>query len=170
MSDPLVSVVGAPQAIHPLSVALRRAHLRPVPVTPEDALRNPGVTLDARLIVFASPPGAQLPLEAEAYAAGTGALHVAWDAAAAAVGPFVSPGLGPCPACLAHRSGPQAPGAHRALVSWASSWAALQAHAIVRGSTDLVALSWAWQLGRPGLSLVGWQRLPDCRVAGCAQP
>ena len=90
VSDPLVSVVGAPQAIHPLSVALRRAHLRPVPVAPEDALRNPGVTLDARLIVFASPPGAQLPLEAEAYAAGTGALMLKHVARIARIAPHAN--------------------------------------------------------------------------------
>lgn len=167
-----VAVVGTPLDTRPLAIALRQAQLHAVPTTPETALRSPGTMLGAALTVFVGPPGAHPMLETELYEAGQGALHVAWDTRAAQVGPFVAPGHGPCPACLGHDHAPQlhTGGAHRALVGWAGSLAALQAHAIVRGSTDLVGVSWTWRLSAPGLGVVGWRKRAGCRAAGCVQP
>lgn len=165
-----IAVVGAACDARPLEVALRRARLDSVSLLPAAALRSPGMTVDAGLTVFAAPPGANPTLEAEVYTAGHGALHVFWDGTAAQVGPYVAPRHGPCPRCLAHASTTVAPGSHRALVSWASSLAALQAHAIVRGSTDLVGVSWVWRLDRPGLGITAWTPVPGCAAAGCAQP
>ena len=42
--------------------------------------------------------------------------------------------------------------------------------AIVRGSTDLVGVSWVWRLSAPGLGVVAWRKLPRCRADGCVQP
>jgi len=167
-----VAVVGTPLDTRPLAIALRQAQLHAVPTTPDTALRSPGTMLGAALTVFVGPPGAHPMLETELYEAGQGALHVAWDTRAAQVGPFVAPGHGPCPACLGHDHAPQPQtgGAHRALVGWAGSLAALQAHAIVRGSTDLVGVSWTWRLSAPGLGVVGWRKRAGCRAAGCVQP
>ncbi|MHA6524816.1 hypothetical protein [Tessaracoccus sp. G1721] len=167
-----VSVVGDPLDTRTLAIALRRAHLHAVPITPEAALRSPGSTLGASLTLLVGPPGAHPTLESEIYEAGQGVLHVAWDSESAQVGPFVAPGHGPCPACLGHGHlpGPQTRGAHRALVGWAGSLAALQAHAIVRGSTDLVAVGWTWRLSAPGLGVVGWGKRAACRAPGCVQP
>lgn len=164
-----VAVIGLPDVTRPLAAALRRVQLLPRLFTPMAALRSPGCTAGAALTIFTGSPGRQPTLEAEVYTDGTGALHVAWDANTAEVGPFVTPGFGPCPACLARDTAP-GPGEHRALVAWASSWAALQALAIVDGSTDLIGASWTWRLGAPGLGLVTWQRRPRCPARQCRQP
>ena len=165
-----IAVVGTPTATRPVEAALRRAQLRSTPVEPAAALRSPGLISGCALTVFCSPPGTQPTLEAEVYAAKQGALHVAWDASAALVGPFVAPGHGPCPSCLAPASSRPGGGTHRALVSWASSLAALQVRDVLRGSTDLVGVSWVWRLEHPGLSLTAWTRKEGCRTAGCVQP
>ncbi|HSO70783.1 MAG TPA: hypothetical protein VLQ67_14250 [Arachnia sp.] len=165
-----IAVVGTPTATRPLEAALRRAQLRSIPVEPAAALRSPGLISGCALAVFCSQPGTQPTLEAEVYAAKVGALHVAWDASAALVGPFVAPGHGPCPSCLAQASSPAGGGTHRALVSWASALAALQVRDVLRGSTDLVGVGWAWRLEHPGLSLTSWTKQAGCRTAGCAQP
>lgn len=165
-----VAVVGAAVDTRPLAMALRRTQLHAVASTAESALSSPGTTLGASLTVFVGPPGTHPTLEAEVYEAGQGALHVAWDAHAAQVGPFVARRHGPCPTCLGRAPAPAPGGGHRALVSWASALAALQAHAIVRGSTDLVGVSWVWRLSAPGLGVVAWRKLPRCRADGCVQP
>lgn len=165
-----IVVVGDPTATRPLEAALQRAQLRCSRVEPAAALRSPGMVSDCALTVFCSPPGTHTTLEAEVYAAESGAFHVTWDAGSALVGPFVAPGHGPCPSCLAHASSPAGGGTHRALVSWASSLAALQVRDVLRGGTDLVGVSWVWRLAHPGLSLTAWTKRACCRTTGCAQP
>ncbi|AQX14792.1 hypothetical protein BCR15_02280 [Tessaracoccus lapidicaptus] len=169
MATPTVVLIGPVDMTTPVEAALRRLPLRPATLTPAAALRRPGWCVGAALTVFTSLPGAQPTLEAECYAHATGALHVTWDDESALVGPFVAPGYGPCPSCLAQPAHPRGPG-HDALAAWASAWTALHALAVVEGSSDVVGASWAWQLGEPGLALKTWRRRRGCPVAGCAQP
>lgn len=169
MHSEQVMVVGPPSGSGPLCSSLRRAGLAAVPLDPNRALRQPGWLTDAALAVFVGRPGTHPTLEAEAYVESIGAVHVSWDDSAAEVGPFVAPGAGPCPRCLAS-SRRQGPGTDPGLEAWATSWAALQAAAILGGCTDLVGASWAWRLASPGLGLVAWRARPECTVASCRQP
>lgn len=108
-------------------------------------------------------------IESEIYGAETGALHVWWHAKGAAVGPFVRPGFGPCPACLAsaERRHPER-GTLPHITAWAAAWTALQATAIVEhGATELMGSSWTWHTDNPGLSLLTWPWRATCRAGGC---
>lgn len=169
MLNPQVIVVGPPDRSQPLCTAIGRLIPATLALTVDEALRHPGSLSEASLAVFTGHPGAYPTLEAEAYVESVGALHVSWGATVAEVGPFVAPGYGPCPRCLSEA---REPGTtfHQALAAWASSWATLQAEAILQGATDLVGASWTWRLGSPGVEIVSWQRRPGCVREGCRQP
>ncbi len=135
-----------------------------------EALRHPGTLAGADLALFAWAPGANPTLEEQAFAAGTGMLHVAIQPGSATIGPYVAWALTPCPRCHARLSGIQAkpspadPLLHR----WAVSWLALEVDALTHhGVTDLVLRSYRWEAERPGLQEMSWSRHDDCQHPGC---
>ena len=168
-ATPILMILGAPTRTAPIAAGIQRAGLVAKTATPRAALQSPGSTSGAALAILAWPPGANPILESEIYGAETGALHVWWHSKGASVGPFVSPGFGPCPGCLASadRRPPHRGGALH-LTAWAASWAALQALAVVQqGTTDLMGSSWTWHVDDPGLSLLTWPWRSGCRTRGC---
>lgn len=168
---PSILVLGPPAPAAHLAAAFGPARLSTHSVTTEQALRSPGSTLGADLVVFTDPPGSHPMLEAEAYAAAAAMLHVWWDAGQAEVGPFTRQGLGPCPACLAGSATQTGAGCCAALAAWACSLAALESSALLRsGRSELVGASWRWSTRAPGLSLAVWPARPHCPTPGCAQP
>lgn len=162
-------VLGSPARTAPVAAGLQRAGFAVKTLTARAAHRSPGITAAAALAVLTWPPGRHPVLESEIYGAQTGALHVWWHARGAAVGPYVAPGFGPCPACLASAGrAPNERGASMHLGAWASFWAALQAMAVVQhGTTDLMGCTWTWHVDEPGLSLVTWPWRDQCRTRGC---
>lgn len=168
-STPVLTVLGSPTRTAPIAAGLQRAGLFTRTVTPKAAHRSPGTTSASALAILTWPPGRHPVLESEIYGAETGALHVWWHARGAAVGPYVAPGFGPCPACLssAERT-PSERGGLTELTAWASAWTALQALALLRhGTTDLMGSTWMWNIDEPGLSLFTWPWRADCRTRGC---
>lgn len=164
-----VVLLGPDDRTGPLESALHRVGILTRSLAATTAMRQPGWVAGAELALFCAPPGTHGTLETECYVSGTGALHVSWDTRAAAVGPYVAPGYGPCPACLGTAPTPLH-GAHPALTAWATSWAALHALAALEGTSDVVGASWLWRLGEPGLGLKTWHRRSACLVSGCRQP
>lgn len=169
--QPSILVLGQPSQTRQLTLALHSAKLVAHGLTPGQALRSAGSMLGADLVVLPAPPGRNATLEAEAYAAGVGVLHVWWDSLQAEVGPFTSQGLGPCPTCFAG-SAPQAgPGRAAPLAAWACALATLECAALfLAGQTELLGASWRWRLDEPGLGLAQWPSSEACLTAGCVQP
>lgn len=168
-TTPHICVLGSPTRTAPIAAGLQRAGLLARTITPRAAHRSPGATSSSALTVLAWPPGRHPVLESEIYGAETGALHVWWHAKGAAVGPFVRPGFGPCPACLTSAGRRTCErGSAKHLTAWASAWTALQAIAVVEhGSTDLMGSTWTWHTDDPGLSLITWPWRADCPTRGC---
>ncbi|GAA4888715.1 hypothetical protein GCM10025789_01260 [Tessaracoccus lubricantis] len=164
-----LTVLGSPARTAPIAAGLQRAGMFARTVTPRDAHRSPGTTSSSALAVLTWAPGRHPVLESEIYGEEIGALHVWWDAKGAAVGPYVAPGFGPCPACLASRENqPAERGTGRHLTAWAASWAALQAMAVLQhGTTDLMGSTWTWNVEQPGLSLITWPWRTGCPTRGC---
>ncbi|MDO5677513.1 MAG: hypothetical protein Q4G35_08420 [Propionibacteriaceae bacterium] len=169
LMPPLLMVLGSPTRTAPIAAGLQRAGLFTKTITPRAAHGSPGSTSAASLAVLTWPPGRHPVVESEIYGAETGALHVWWHAKGAAIGPYVRPGFGPCPACLT--SVPRSlteRGTSRHVTAWAAAWVALQAMAVVEhGSTDLMGTSWTWHTDNPGLSLMSWPWRTACRTRGC---
>ncbi len=168
-STPLVTVLGSPTRTTPVAAGLQRAGLLARTITARAAHRSPGSASSSALSILTWAPGRHPVLESEIYGGETGALHVWWHAKGAAVGPYVRPGFGPCPACLSSAQWRTSErGAAKHLTAWASAWTALQAMAVVEyGTTDLMGSSWTWNLDDPGLSLITWPWRVDCPTRGC---
>lgn len=168
---PSILVLGQPSHTRQLTAAFASTELLAHGLTPGQALRSAGSMLGADLVVLSDPPGRHATLEAEAYAAGVGVLHVWWDAMQAEVGPFTSQGLGPCPTCLAGSAPQAAPGCAAPLGTWACALATLECAALfLAGQTELLGASWRWRLDQPGLSLALWPGREACPTSGCVQP
>lgn len=171
-STPSLMVVGSPTRTAPIAAGLQRAGLFTRTITARAAHRSPGCTSSSSLAILTWPPGRHPIIESEIYGAETGALHVWWHARGAAVGPYVQPGFGPCPACLtsAQRQLTER-GTTMHVTAWASAWTALQAAALVQhGTTDLMGSSWTWNTDNPGLSLLTWPWRTNCPTRGCHRP
>lgn len=169
ISTPSVAVLGSPTRTVPIAASLQRAGLGVRSITTRRAHRSPGTTSSSDLTVLTWPPGVHPVLESEIYGFHTGAMHVWWHGRGASVGPFVRPGFGPCPACLASAGrSPSTRGTSSHFVAWAAAWVALQASAVVEhGSTDLMGTSWTWHADDPGLSLLRWPWRTSCSTRGC---
>ena len=168
MSIPLVSVIGEMPRTSFLAPALRRSGLTVAPVLLEEARRTPGSWLGAGLVVCTWPAGGQPEIENELFTQATGALHASWDTLSAEVGPFVAPGLGPCPGCLAVSSPSPGEGCSAALGAWVATTITLHALGILdERRSDLVGASWLWRRTEPGLQLIERRSRPGCPVPGC---
>lgn len=167
-----VMVLGSPIRTAIVTAGLQRAGLLARTLTAREAHRSPGSTSDSPLNILTWPPGRHPVIESEIYGSATGALHVWWHARGAAVGPYVVPGFGPCPACLASSPKPQQErGEQTQLTSWAASWAALQTLAVIEhGTTELMGSTWTWNVDNPGLSLLTWPWRTNCATRGCYEP
>ena len=115
-----IVVLGSELRAGLITAALSRAGYSARCLSPELAHRSPGHTADA-LAIMLWPPGIHPAVEAEHHAGGSGALHAWWDGSFAEVGPFVTPGVGPCPLCLGARGPLPQPGHDPALAAWVAA-------------------------------------------------
>ncbi|HQD20676.1 MAG TPA: hypothetical protein PKY27_00320 [Arachnia sp.] len=162
-----IVILGPERRAGLVEAALRRASHGARCLSPEVARRSPGHTTDS-LAVMLWPPGLHPAIEAEHFTDGAGALHAWWDGSFAEVGPFVAPGIGPCPPCLGTRGPLPQPGHDPALAAWVATTAALSLRGVLAtGSTTLAGTSLTWDATRPGVGSHTWLRRDDCAVPGC---
>ncbi|MBK7821353.1 MAG: hypothetical protein IPJ61_09795 [Tessaracoccus sp.] len=162
-----IVVLGSELRAGLITAALSRAGYSARCLSPELAHRSPGHTADA-LAIMLWPPGIHPAVEAEHHAGGSGALHAWWDGSFAEVGPFVTPGVGPCPLCLGARGPLPQPGHDPALAAWVAATVTLTVHGLLTlGRTTLTGASLTWDTRRPGITAHVWQRRDDCAAAGC---
>lgn len=166
-----VTILGTRPFAQPLATALHRVGLYPTRHGVGNATRRLGSLLGCRLIVFGWPPGFRPELEADAYASRTPALHAWWTTEAAAVGPLVIKGMGPCPRCLGARATQFRPAGPGMLGEWVLATTTLEAHAAIRhGVTDLAGTSLTWSSDSPGLGVTPWTRRVECTEIECSEP